>query len=89
MGVRNISTKYKVIRKKKHIGKTILVHNLDGRKVSRNKPTNQKTIGAGVAQRLCNGLPNDGLWFDSRWARCKNRASRPSQKTFNGGVISK
>ena len=34
--------------------------------------------GAGVAQRLRN-----------RWERCKNRASRPSQGTVNGGAVSK
>ena len=37
--------------------------------------------GAGVAQRLCNGLPHNDSWFDSRWEWCKNRASRPSQGT--------
>ena len=45
--------------------------------------------GAGVAQRLCNGLPRDGLGFDSQWEWCKNRASRPLQGTVNGGAISK
>ena len=40
--------------------------------------------GAGVAQQLCNELSRDGPWFDSRWERCKNRASRPSQGTVNG-----
>ena len=27
--------------------------------------------------------------FDSRWERCKNRASRPLQGTVNGGAVSK
>ena len=31
------------------------------------------TLGGGVAQRLCNGLPRDGPGFDSRWERCKNQ----------------
>ena len=31
----------------------------------------------------------DGPRFDSRWERCKNRASRPSQGTVNGGAVSK
>ena len=30
--------------------------------------------GAGVAQRLYNGLPRDGPGFDFLWERCKNRA---------------
>ena len=46
-------------------------------------------IGAGVAQRLCNGLPRNDTEFDSRWRRCKNRGSRPSQVTVNGGAVSK
>ena len=43
---------------------------------------------AGVAQRLCNGLPRNDPGFDSRWGwgRSKNRASRPSQGTVNGGA---
>ena len=45
--------------------------------------------GAGVAQRFCNGLPCDNLGFDSQWEQCKNRASRPSQGTVNGGAVSK
>ena len=45
--------------------------------------------GAGVAQRLYNGLPRNDPGFDSRWGRCKNRASRPSQGTVNGGDVSK
>ena len=45
--------------------------------------------GAGVAQQLCNGLPRDGPGFDSRWGWCKNRTSRPSQGTVNGGAVSK
>ena len=50
-----------------------------------------KTIysGAGVAQRLCNGLPCDGPGFDSRSERCINRALRPSQGTVNWGAVSK
>ena len=40
--------------------------------------------GAVVAQRLCNGLSCSGPRFDSRWERCKSRASRPSQGTVNG-----
>ena len=47
-----------------------------------------KFAGAGVAW-LCNGLPRSGPGFDSWWERCKNRASRPSQGTVNGGAISK
>ena len=27
--------------------------------------------------------------FNSRWERCKNRASHPSQGTVNEGVVSK
>ena len=27
--------------------------------------------------------------FDSQWEPCKNRASRPSQWTVNGGAVSK
>ena len=45
--------------------------------------------GACVAQRYCNGLPRDGPGFDSRWGRYIYRASRPSQGTVNGGVVSK
>ena len=45
--------------------------------------------GACVAQRLCNGLPSDSPGIDSRWERCKNRASCPSQGTVNGGAVSK
>ena len=40
--------------------------------------------GAGVAQRLCNGLSRNDPGLDSLWERCKNRASRPSQGTVNG-----
>ena len=43
--------------------------------------------GAGVAQQLCNGLPHDGLGFESRLERCKNRAPCPSQGTVNGGGL--
>ena len=49
----------------------------------------KETSGAGVAKKLCNGLPRDGLGFYFRWERCKNRASRPSQGTVNWGVVSK
>ena len=46
--------------------------------------------GAVVAQWLCNGLPRDRRpGFDSRWERCKIRASSPSQATVNGGAVSK
>ena len=45
-------------------------------------------LHSGVAQRLCNGLTRDGPGFDSRWVLCKNRASRPSQWTVNGGAVS-
>ena len=45
--------------------------------------------GAGVAQRLCNGLPRNDPGLDSRWGWCKNRASRPSQGTVNEGAVSK
>ena len=34
-----------------------------------------------------NGLSRNGLVFDSRWEQCKNRASRPSQGTVNGGAV--
>ena len=44
---------------------------------------------AGVAQRLCNGLPRGGHGFDSRWELCKSRVSRPSQRTVNVGAVSK
>ena len=44
--------------------------------------------GAGMAQRLCNGLPRDGPGLNSRLEWCKNRASRPSQGTVNGGAVS-
>ena len=40
-----------------------------------------------MAQRLCNGLPHDGPGFNSRLKQCKNRASRPSQGTVNGGAV--
>ena len=36
-----------------------------------------------------NGLPSDNPGFDSRWVRCINRASRPSQGTVNVGAVSK
>ena len=45
--------------------------------------------GAGMAQRLCNGLPQTSPGFESQWVRCKNRASRPLQWTVYGGVVSK
>ena len=32
---------------------------------------------------------DNGPRFDSRWVRCINRASRPSQETVNGGAVSK
>ena len=48
-----------------------------------------KNIGAGVAQRLSNGLPRNDPEFDSWWGRRKNQASRPSQGTVNVGAISK
>ena len=44
--------------------------------------------GACVAQRWCNGLPRDGPGFDSQWERCIYRASRTSQGTVNGSVVS-
>ena len=31
----------------------------------------------------------DGPGFDSRWGRCIYQASRPSQGTVNGAVVSK
>ena len=43
----------------------------------------------GVAHRLCNGLPRNDQGFASWWVRCKNRPSRPSQGTVNGGAVSK
>ena len=45
--------------------------------------------GAGVAQRLCNGLPRDDPGFDSPWEQCKNRTACPSQRTVNGCTVSK
>ena len=33
-------------------------------------------VGAGVAQRLCNGLPCNDMGFNYRWGRCKNRPSQ-------------
>ena len=45
--------------------------------------------GPGVAQQLCKGLPRNDPGFYSRWGRCKNRASCPSQGTVNGGAVSK
>ena len=50
--------------------------------------TNQQS-GAGMAQRLCNGLPRNDPGFNSRRGRCKNRASRPLQGTVNGGAVFK
>ena len=41
--------------------------------------------GVGVAQWLCNGLQRNDPGFDSRWGRCRNWASSPSQGTVNGG----
>ena len=41
-------------------------------------------LGAGVAHRLCNGLPRDGPGFNYRLGQYKNRASRLSQGTVNG-----
>ena len=38
-----------------------------------------------MEQLLCNGLPCDGPVFDSQWEESKNRVSRPSQETVNGG----
>ena len=37
-----------------------------------------------MAERQGNGLPSDGLEFNSRWERCIYRASGPSQGTVNG-----
>ena len=45
--------------------------------------------GAVITQQLCNGLPRNDPWFDSRWVGCKNRASSPSQGTVNGSAVSK
>ena len=45
--------------------------------------------GAGVALGLCNGLPCNDPGFDSRRGWFKNRASRTSQGTVNGGAVSK
>ena len=36
----------------------------------------RELVGAGVAQRLCNGLPCNDMGFDYRWGRCKNRPSQ-------------
>ena len=41
--------------------------------------------GAGMAQRLCNGMPCNDPGFDSRWGRCTNQASHPLQGTVNWG----
>ena len=41
-----------------------------------------------LARHSGSGMPRDGPGFDSRWERCKNPASRPSQGTVNGGAIS-
>ena len=49
----------------------------------------QLLCGAGVAHWLCIGLPHNDPGFDPRWGRCKNRATRPSQGTVNGGAVSK
>ena len=38
-----------------------------------------------ISQKLIINLIVPG--FDSRWERCKNRASRPSQGTVNGGPV--
>ena len=48
------------------------------------KKLGKKLGGAGMAPLL-----RDGPGFDSRWELCKNRASRPSQGTVNGGAVSK
>ena len=48
-----------------------------------------QTHGAVVAQRLSNALPHNDPGFDSRWGRCKNQASRPSQGTVYGDAVSK
>ena len=42
-----------------------------------------------VVQWWCNGLPCDGLGFNSRSEQCIYWASRPSQGTVNGGAVSK
>ena len=43
--------------------------------------------GAGMVDG--NGLPRDGPGFNSQSEQCKNRASRPTQGTVNGGAVSK
>ena len=44
----------------------------------------QYSIGAGVAQWLCNRLPPNDPGFESQWGRCKNRASRPLNDLVDG-----
>ena len=43
--------------------------------------------GPGVAQWLYYGLSSDAPRFNSWLERCKNRASRPSQRTVKGGAV--
>ena len=43
---------------------------------------------AGVAQRLCNGLPRDGPGFDSRWKRCKKSSSTSFARDSIRGAVS-
>ena len=45
--------------------------------------------GASMLHWLCNGLPRDGLGFDSWWEQCINQASCPWQGTVNRGGVSK
>ena len=42
-----------------------------------------------LVQRKRNRLPCDGPGFDSWSEWCIYRASRPSQRTVNGGTVSK
>ena len=42
--------------------------------------------GAGMLHWLCNGLPRDGLGFDSQWEWCINQVPCPLQGTVKGGL---
>ena len=69
------------------IGEMVMLYRGNSR--NKNRSSFSHNNGAGVAQRLCNGLPCDDLGFDSRSERCINRASCPLQGTVNGGAVSK
>ena len=48
------------------------------------EPTNYETDYRGC---IMDHLPCNDLGFGSRWGRCKNRASRPSQGTVNNLAV--